>query len=131
MAASPNSTFGPRAALAYLTGGALLCVWTLVWYFTRDHAIAHSQWFWIAGLFFSGVTLVFLGLILGPLGRLAPQAELPHADALRLEAAIEHLAATHSPVVVVPPSAPANESGRTVVTSKPSVCRLLASGVTT
>ncbi|MBN9121722.1 MAG: hypothetical protein J0I06_21715, partial [Planctomycetes bacterium] len=71
-----HPAFGPRTALAYVTGGTLLCVWTLVWYFTRDYELTRSQWFWVAGLFLSGVTFVFLGLILGPLGRAARQAEV-------------------------------------------------------
>jgi hypothetical protein len=108
-----NPAFGPRTALAYVTGGTLLCVWTLVWYFTREYELARSQWFWVAGLFLSGATFVFLGLILGPLGRAARQAELPPIEALRAEAAIQQTAAAHPPVVMVPqvggvpPSAPA------------------------
>lgn len=105
--------FGPVAALAYVTFGTLLCVWTLVWYFTRDYELNHSQWFWLAGLFFSGLTFLFLGLVLGRLGRAARQAELPPHDATATEAAIQEIAAAHQPVVapgsvpapVVPPGA--------------------------
>jgi uncharacterized membrane protein YdcZ (DUF606 family) len=102
-----NPAFGLRTALGYVTGGTLLCVWTLVWYFTRDYdqVLSRTQWFWIAGLFFSGVTFIFLGLLLGPLGRAARQAELPPGDALRAEALIQQLAAAHLPAA--PPPAPA------------------------
>jgi hypothetical protein len=100
MSAPSNSTFGPQTTLGYLTVGTLVCVWTMVWYFTRDQAITHSQWFWVAGLFFTGVTFAFLGLALGPLGRAMYRPEMPTADALRLEAAIQQ-AAAHQPAVVV------------------------------
>jgi hypothetical protein len=95
--------FGPRTALAYVTGGTLLCVWTLVWYFTRDSEMTRSQWFWIAGLFLSGVTFVFLGMVLGPLGRHARQAEMPPMDVTNAEAAIQQTAAAHPTPVVMPP----------------------------
>ena len=91
--------FGPVTALAYVTFGTLLCVWTLVWYFTRDYELTHSQWFWLAGLFFSGLTFLFLGLVLGRLGRAARQAELPPQEATGAEAAIQATAAAHQPVV--------------------------------
>ena len=101
-----HPAFGPRTALAYVTGGTLLCVWTLVWYFTREYKLAQSQWFWVAGLFLSGLTFVFLGLLLGPLGRAARQAELPPAEALKAEAAIQQTAAANPPAVVTPGAAP-------------------------
>jgi hypothetical protein len=91
--------FGPATALAYVTGGTLLCVWTLVWYFTRDHELSRTQWFWLSGFFLTGFTFVFLGLLLGPLGRAARQAELPPVDATRREAAIQQTAAANPPAV--------------------------------
>ena len=35
-----HPAFGPRTALAYVTGGTLLCVWTVVWYFTREYDVS-------------------------------------------------------------------------------------------
>src|SRR5262249_55512789 len=97
--------FGPRVALAYVTGGLLLCLWVLVWYFTRDYELNRSQWFWLAGLFLTGATFVFLGLVLGPLGRAARKAELPPADAVNAEAAIQQTAAANPPAIIAPPGA--------------------------
>lgn len=97
-----HPAFGPRTALGYVTGGALLCVWTAVWYFTREAELTRSQWFWVAGFFLTGTTFVFLGVILGPLGRAARQAELPPAEALRAEATIQQTAAANPPAVVSP-----------------------------
>ena len=100
-----HPAFGPRTALAYVTGGTLLCVWTLVWYFTRETAMTQSMWFWVAGLFLTGLTFVVLGLILGPLGRAARQAELPPTEAINAEAAIQQAAASNPPPVVTAPPA--------------------------
>jgi hypothetical protein len=100
-----HPAFGPKTALAYVTGGSLLCIWTLVWYFTRDYEPTRNQWFWIAGLFLTGITFIFLGLVLGPLGRAARQAELPPESAIRAEAAIQQTAAANPQAVAaaVPP----------------------------
>lgn len=97
-----NPAFGPRTALAYVTGGTLMCVWTAVWYYTREYELTRSQWFWVAGFFLSGLTFVFLGLLLGPLGRAARQAELPPPEAVGAEAAIQQAAAANPPAVVAP-----------------------------
>jgi hypothetical protein len=112
--------FGPRTALAYVTGGTLLCVWTVVWYCTRDYALSRSQWFWVAGLFLTGTTFIFLGMVLGPLGRAARQAELPPHGALAAEAAIQQTAAAHPPAVVVPQMAAAPGAPVTAVATGPT-----------
>jgi hypothetical protein len=99
--------FGPRTALAYVTGGTLLVVWTLVWYFTRDHTLARTEWFWVSGFFLTGLTFVILGFALGPLGRAARQAELPPSEAIAAEANIQRTAAANpNPVVTPTPAAP-------------------------
>ena len=97
--------FGPRTALAYVTLGALMCVWTIVWYYTRDRELTRTEWFWLSGLFFTGVTFLFLGLVLGRLGRAARQAELPPEEAIRAEAGIQQTAAANPPAVAVSPGA--------------------------
>ena len=91
--------FGPKVALAYVTAGMLIDVWTLVWYFTRDFELSRTQQFWIVGLVLTGVTFIILGLFLGPLGRQARQSELPPAAETRAEAAIQQTAAANPPAV--------------------------------
>jgi hypothetical protein len=98
--------FGPITALAYVTGGTLMCVWTLVWYFTRDYELTRSQWFWVSGIFLTGLTFVLLGLFLGPLGRAARRSELPPPEMATHEAAIQQTAAANPPAAVMPPAAP-------------------------
>ena len=100
-------TFGPRTALIYVTVGALIDVWTIVWYFTRDYELSRNGYFWVFGFLLTGLTLVILGLLLGRLGRAARQAELPPESAIRAETKIQETAAANPPPTVVPPAAPA------------------------
>jgi hypothetical protein len=87
--------FGPKVALAYVTAGMLIDVWSLVWYFTRDYELSRTQQFWLIGLVLTGLTFIVLGLLLGPLGRQARRAELPPPEETRAEAAIQHTAAAN------------------------------------
>src|SRR5262249_50950995 len=89
--------------------GALLGVWTGVWYFTfaRDQEgnITQNTWFWLLGLFLSGLVLIVIGLLIGSIGRSARKAELPPREAEAQEAAIQQTAAA-TPHPVVPGVAP-------------------------
>jgi hypothetical protein len=88
--------FGPRVALIYVTAGSLLDVWTAVWYFYQvrgNPTVSNNAYFWLTGLFLTGLTLIFLGLILGPLGQYARKAELPPPGAEHREQAIQQTAA--------------------------------------
>lgn len=89
--------FGPRTAIIYITVGALIDVWTGVWYMTyaRDNSgnITRNTWFWLAGLFLTGLTLIVIGFFLGRIGRAARKAELPPKEAQSDEAAIQQTAA--------------------------------------
>ena len=89
--------FGPRTAIIYITIGSLIDVWTAVWYFTyaRDNEgnISRNTWFWLAGLFLTGLTLIVIGFFLGQIGRAARRAELPPKEAQPDEAAIQQTAA--------------------------------------
>jgi len=89
--------FGPRTAIIYITIGALMDVWTAVWYFTlaRDAAgqISSNTWFWLWGLFLTGITLMAIGFFLGHIGQSARRAELPPPEAETQEADIQQTAA--------------------------------------
>ena len=65
-------------AVIYITVGAILDVWTAVWYFYLGHTNAPpGPYYWCYGLFFTGLTLIVIGLALGRIGRAARHAELP------------------------------------------------------
>jgi hypothetical protein len=92
-----NPSFGPRTALVYITVGALLDAWTTVWYFwfARDQEghISRNTWFWLTGLFLTGLIFMLIGFYLGRIGRAARKAELPPKEVEPQEAAIQQTAA--------------------------------------
>jgi hypothetical protein len=79
-----SPSFGPKAALTYVTIGALMSLWTSVWYFAFRNGevpLTSTAKFWVSGLFLTGLMLVLIGLLLGPLGRNARKAEqMPPPD---------------------------------------------------
>jgi hypothetical protein len=98
-----NPAFGPKVALLYVTVGALIDVWAAVYYFAfgrgkltdANPADDNYTWFWVAGFFLTGLVLIVLGLVLGPLGRAARESELPPPEATREEARIKTQAAAN------------------------------------
>lgn len=68
-----------RPALVYITVGALVVVWTGVWYvhLFNNPPEMHSAYYWCTGFLVTGLTLVGIGLGLDRIGRPAQQAELP------------------------------------------------------
>lgn len=119
MAILSHPAFGPRTALMYITIGSLMDVWTAVWYFAflRDapHPMSNVTWFWLIGLFLTGITLIVLGLALGPIGQAARRAELPPSEVARQEAVIQQTAAAHA----VPPAALAGTAPPAVMPAPP------------
>lgn len=80
----PRRTFAPSTSLIYVTIGTMLVVWTGVWYFVfRGGAeMTRTTQFWVVGFFLTGLALLAIGLLLGPLGRNANRAELPPPEAM-------------------------------------------------
>ncbi|HJZ56779.1 MAG TPA: hypothetical protein VKE74_17560, partial [Gemmataceae bacterium] len=105
--------FGPKLSIGFITGGALIDVWTLVWRYTiAPDVLSPSQQFWFWGLLLSGVTFLVIGAFLGSIGRAARKAELPPAEALPAEANIQANAAANphpavAGAVAVPGATPA------------------------
>jgi len=63
-----NIAISPRTSLVYMTVGALIDVWTIIWYFALGvrEGMDNRQWFWLLGFFFSGLTLMIIGMFLRP-----------------------------------------------------------------
>jgi hypothetical protein len=70
-------------AILYITLGALIDVWTGIWYwYLKDHPPEQAgMYYWCAGFFLTGLTLLVIGLALGRIGRAALHAELPPSEA--------------------------------------------------
>jgi len=66
-------------AIAFVTIGALVMVNTAIYYlYVRSHPPQpDSVLYWIASIFFSGLTLFVIGFGLGSIGRAGRAAELP------------------------------------------------------
>lgn len=99
MAMLSKPSFGPRTAIIYITAGALIDVWTAVWYFAfarpDQGAMTRNTQFWLWGFFLTGLTLILVGLFLGHIGRAARRAELPPPETTAAEAQIQSTAAAH------------------------------------
>jgi hypothetical protein len=115
MAILSRPSFGPRTALIYVTIGALLNVWVAVWFFTvvrpEGGPQSHYTWFWLLGLFLTGLTLIILGTMLGHIGQAARRAELPPSEAIPAEARTQ-VAAAANPHPPVPMSVPVTVPGQ-------------------
>ena len=88
--------FGPKLSIGFITGGALMDVWCLVWRTTvaPDHLTQNANfWFW--GLLLTGATFILIGAFLGSIGRAARKSELPPVDATPTEAGIQTTAAAN------------------------------------
>src|SRR5437762_6291339 len=88
-------------SLFYITAGALLDVWTGIWFvYMQRHPPEHDgTWYWCYGLMLTGVTLMVIGFGLGRIGRSARHAELPPADVTPAVENAEQNAAARAPIV--------------------------------
>ena len=68
-----------RTALVFVTAGALILIWTGVWYvYMRNHpGEAVGSYYLIGGLFATGLTILAIGLGVGRLGSAARNADTP------------------------------------------------------
>ncbi len=67
-------------SILYITVGVLLTIWSAVWYwFLNQRAEPAYDWkyFVCCGLFFSGLALGIIGILVGRIGRAAQHADVP------------------------------------------------------
>jgi hypothetical protein len=79
-----------RMAVLYITIGAIVDVWTTIWYIwmNRHGTQSDGPYFWCYGFFFTGLTLMIIGLAVGRIGRSARHAEAP-VDTTSSNAAVQ------------------------------------------
>jgi hypothetical protein len=72
-----------RTAVVYITAGALIVVWTVIWlwWLSQHPSDNDATYFWAYGCLLSGLTLLVIGFFLGRIGRAARHAELPPPEA--------------------------------------------------
>jgi hypothetical protein len=102
---TPSGAFS--TSLIYITVGALIDIWTIVALVFYPPA---TNWgnFLVVGFLVTGLALLIIGLLLGPIGRAARHAELPPAEVTAAVQQAEQTAAAHPPMIVpmnqVPPT---------------------------
>jgi hypothetical protein len=101
-----------KMALAYITIGSLMIVWTGVWFAYLYHNYTFSEhqsvWYVCTALLLTGLTLLVIGLGLGRIGRAARKAELPPSEATPTVGHMDQVAAAtgHPSPQNVQPAAP-------------------------
>jgi hypothetical protein len=77
----PMSTQAPatRMSLIYITSGAVILVWTVVWliYLLNNPPSSNVTYYLVFGFMATGGVVLAIGLRLGKIGRAAKQAENP------------------------------------------------------
>jgi len=70
------------AALFYITLGAIMTVWSAIWYsYLRNHGSENSgQLYLCMGFLATGLVLLAIGFTLGPISRWSRHAELPPSE---------------------------------------------------
>ncbi len=68
-----------RAALTYITVGALTVIWTVVWFvYLRNHPPeTNTVYYFCGGLLATGLALMVIGFAVGRIGRTARRADMP------------------------------------------------------
>ena len=97
---APSGAF--PISLVYITVGTLIDVWTIV---ALVYYPPETNWgyFWTVGFLVTGLAILIIGLMLGPIGRAARDAELPPTEVTPAVSSAEQTAAANPP-----PVAPAN-----------------------
>jgi len=70
--------------LFYITLGALLTVWSAIWYVYLSRTGSENQglFYLCTGFLVTGLVLLTIGILIGPLARQARKAELPPTEAM-------------------------------------------------
>jgi hypothetical protein len=103
-----------RTALIYITLGALIIVWSCIWWVYLRNSVRNGEevrqvtWYYCYGFLLTGLTLLVIGLALGRIGRAARHAELPPPEVTNVAANATEQVAARAPVAVpINPAMPA------------------------
>jgi hypothetical protein len=75
-----QSSSAARSALIYITVGAVVVIWTIIWYvyLHNNPPETNTAFYWATGFLMTGLTMILIGFGLGRIGRAAQGADLPH-----------------------------------------------------
>jgi hypothetical protein len=110
------------AAVIYVTVGALIDVWSGIWYSYLRHAPPDNDftWYWCYGFLLTGAVLFVIGLMIGRIGRSARHAELPPEEVTPAVTETDQIVAANPPVVV-PTNPPVLANNRAELPPAPRV----------
>jgi hypothetical protein len=101
----PRQARSATMAIIYITAGALLDVWSVIYYIYLERESAHPNMFLLCyGLFGSGAVLLVVGLLVGQIGRASRAAEVVGAPPAQIVTPVNNVPA---PPAVVAPTEPA------------------------
>jgi hypothetical protein len=106
-----------RISLIYITLGALMLVWSGIWfvYLKNSESVRAFTWYFCAGFMLTGLTFLIIGMALGRIGRAARHAELPPPEVTAVEAQATQNAAARAPMVApINPAVPGAVPGNVV-----------------
>src|SRR3954452_19123997 len=88
------------ATLVYITLGAIMTVWSGIWfmYLNNNPPSFQAIKYICYGFLITGIVLLVIGIILGPISRWARHAELPPAEATNTAVQTEQAAAARRTV---------------------------------
>ena len=102
----PKQATSATMSIVYITVGALMDVWTVIYYIylLRQPDVDDNTFLWVYGFFFSGIVLMSIGFGLGWIGRAAKQAEVsaPPTQVIAPAGAAAAVAPTAQPVAPAP-----------------------------
>src|SRR5262245_51791666 len=118
-----QSSPGTRAALAYITIGALTTIWSGVWYaYMSNHPpSSDAPYYLCAGMAVTGLAVLVIGIAVGAIGRSARQAD--HSPKEAAPVVVQPPPGTIAPPAVVPPTAPVSTEPLTEAPSERFVVR--------
>jgi hypothetical protein len=123
MAMLTKPSAAAKMALAYITIGSLMLVWTGVWYayLYRHPAPNEYTYYLCTALLLTGGTLLVIGLGVGHIGRAARRAEMPPPETMPTVAQTDQVAAaTGGPSPQnVQPGAPAASTNPVATPAQP------------
>ncbi|MCI0640087.1 MAG: hypothetical protein L0Y72_15570 [Gemmataceae bacterium] len=96
-------TTAGRAALTYITIGALTAIWAGVWYvYLFNNPRSESAYYWCTGLLVTGFAMVLIGLGVGMFARSAQHSDLRRVGVPVAVANLQPNAATAPAPVLAP-----------------------------
>ncbi|MCI0640094.1 MAG: hypothetical protein L0Y72_15535 [Gemmataceae bacterium] len=100
-------TTAGRAALTYITIGALTVIWAGVWYvYMFNNSGTESAYYWCTGFLLTGLAMVFIGLGVGLFSRSTRHADVSPAGVPVAVANLQPNTATAPALVTSPVVAP-------------------------